>query len=78
LLKEYWQFLKYNLPPNGGGLRDQPPGWFENGEMLHIVYRAFVEYHARERGHDAAWMKAHPDAARIVDWIGDRAWILPD
>jgi hypothetical protein len=64
LLAEFWRFLRYQLPPNGGGMRDQPLGWFEGGEMLDRIYRAWRGWTESDKG--PTWRKEHPELMQVV------------
>jgi hypothetical protein len=65
VLVEYWRFLRYQLPPNGGGLRDQPLGWLEAGETLERVYHAWRAWTQSDKG--PTWRKEHPDLMQTVN-----------
>ena len=59
LLAEFWRFQRYRLPPNGGGLRDQPAGWFDRGETLSQVYSDWRAWMESDKGVD--WRARDPD-----------------
>jgi len=67
LLREYWQFTRYHLPPNPGGLRDQPLGWLATGEDLDALWRAWRAWEAGDKS--AAWSQAHADIWPLVKWL---------
>jgi hypothetical protein len=64
LLSEFWLFRRYNLPPNGGGMRDQPLNWFEHGETLDRVYRAWRGWMESDQG--PTWRKDNPELWQTV------------
>ena len=67
LLREFWRFRRYGLPPLAGGMRDQPYGWFEHGELLANVYESWRAWLESDKGPD--WRKQHPDTYAVVQWI---------
>ena len=64
-LREFWQFQRYGLPPNAGGLRDQPLGWLTNAETLARCYRAWGAWLSGNKG--VKWRKEHADIWDTVE-----------
>jgi len=62
-LAEFERFVRYGLPPLGGGQRDQPAGWFERAEALWRAAEAWRQYKRADL--TAAWMKEHQE---LWDW----------
>ena len=56
-LVEFWDFQRYGLPPNAGGLRAQPFGWLARCKTLDRVYRAWRAWLASDKGPE--WIKDH-------------------
>ena len=67
LLQEWWRFRRYGLPPNGGGMRDQPAGWFERGELLARSYSVWEAWLASDQGPD--WRREHADIMPLIKWL---------
>jgi hypothetical protein len=68
-LRELWDWHFYGLPPNPGGLRDQPVRWVRRLRPVALVYRAFLAYQQAEPGKLAQWKAQHPTEARIIAQI---------
>lgn len=66
-LVEFWQFKRYQLPPNGGGLRDQPAGWLDRCETLDQVYRDWLAWCRGDKG--VEWRRSDPDRWQRVKRI---------
>lgn len=66
MIWDEWQF--FNLPPEGGGLNDQPAGLLRRIREALEVYNAVLLYNkdGRQAGQMAAWKNAHPREARII------------
>jgi len=67
LLSEFWLFRRYGLPPNAGGLRDQPLNWFEHAEALDRVYTAWRGWLEGDQGPE--WRKTNAHLMPTVKWI---------
>ena len=66
-LMEWYAFRRYGLPPNGGGLRDQPLGWMDRCEYLDSVYRAWASWMAGDKSPE--WVNAHPREYGLARWL---------
>lgn len=66
-----WQF--FNLPPEAGGLNDQPAGLLQRIRIVLDVISAWRDYRTNgtRAGEMAAWRDAHPREFKIVRWVKD-------
>ena len=64
MLAEWWDFRRYGLPPNAGGMRDQPLGWMHNCQQLAEAYRVWLAWMTCDKGPD--WRRAHPGETRTA------------
>jgi hypothetical protein len=63
-LVEFWDFQRYGLPPNAGGLRDQPLGWLDRCKALDRIWRAWAAYLGGDQGPE--WYREHAAEARVA------------
>ena len=71
-LIQFWRFLKYGLPVNGGGQLDQPAGWLDRCQTLNAYYDAYYEWIRGDMG--AAWRKEHPGVYELAKTVEDRIY----
>ena len=72
LLSEFWRFRRYGLPPLAGGMRDQPVGWFEHGELLSSVYSAWTAWMQGDKGPE--WRAAHVDILPLIRFVRETVY----
>jgi len=63
-LLEWWDFRRYGLPPNAGGMRDQPLGWMDRCQQLAEAYRVWSAWTACDKGPE--WREANPEMTRTA------------
>ena len=71
-LQEWWDFLRYGLPPNAGGMRDQPLGWMDRCQTLDAYYRAWAAWLSGNKG--PMWRKEHPEQAELALWLRESGY----
>ena len=71
-LGEWWNFLRYHLPPNAGGMRDQPLGWMDRCQTLAAYYRAWQGWLASDKG--VGWRRNNPDAMRLIQRVRENGY----
>lgn len=62
----YWQFLRYDRLPRGGGIEDQEAGLLERMTIIGEAYMAYAEYWELTPGTGAEWQRRHPGKWAIV------------
>ncbi len=66
---EDWQF--FGLPPEAGGLNDQPAGLLDRIRVVLDVVQALTSYRrdGQKAGESATWKNEHPHETRVVSWV---------
>lgn len=62
----YWQYVRFNTLPRGGGTEDQEAGLLERMSIIGDAYMAYSEYWKLTPGTGAAWQRRNPGKWAIV------------
>ena len=53
-------------------MRDQPVGWFEDGELLSSAYNAWTAWMQGDKGPE--WMAAHTNILPLIKWVREMVY----
>ena len=66
-----WQIERYGTLPKPGGLEDQPAGLLRRCSIALNVYEAFRSRRAEGSGDWPAWVRTHPQHAKLIAMVDE-------